>query len=61
MQTATIYAGNKSAWYKIARYQIPAARAALNDPEYKKALVKAGFDESIEIRAINDQTGEQIA
>lgn len=60
MQTATIYAGDIGEWHKIATYTIPIAIAALNDPEYKKNLVNMGFDKSVKIHAINDQTGELI-
>ena len=60
MQTATIYALDMGERFKIAKYTLPLAIAALHDPEYKKNLENMGFSKSATIAAVNDQTGEII-
>lgn len=41
---------NVLGWTKVATYTIENAKRYIDDPEYKKALIRSGYPENVELR-----------
>ena len=61
LKTATIYANDGNGWIKIATHKIDTAKTLMNDIQYFKIVQNTGFDEIMDLCAIDDFTGEVIS